>query len=71
MGEKNDGPEGRDREDGGYDWLRGFRLVPVEDVVGELDVMCVRARTGEDNREGVYQTGGSDAKEGTHLELWE
>ena len=39
-GEKNDGPEGGDGEDGEQNRLWGFRLVPVEDVVGELDVMC-------------------------------
>ena len=36
MGEKNDGPDGRDRDDGENSRLCGFRLVPVEDVVGEL-----------------------------------
>ena len=40
MSEKNDGPEGRDRDDGGQDWLWGFGLVPVEDIVGELGEIC-------------------------------
>lgn len=43
MGEKNDGPKGRDGEDGDHNWVCGFRLVSVEDIVGELGVKCENA----------------------------
>lgn len=36
MGEENDRPKGWNREDCDQNWLGGDRLVPVEDVVGEL-----------------------------------
>lgn len=44
MGEENDRPEGRDREDCDQNWVWGDRLVPVEDVVGELCGMCENKR---------------------------
>ena len=44
MGKENDGPKGRDREYCGQDWLWGFWLAPVEDVMGELWGVCERRR---------------------------
>ena len=64
MGKENDGPEGRDHEYCGQDWLRSFWLAPIEDIVGKL----LGGEIGEAGfeRGGKYQARGSDREERAH-----